>query len=99
MYYLSDMANLPAKTRRAALEVLSRATLASITERLNLAVDDRRAQVAHVNAIIRSRSVDFGDILRQLPREDLKAICTALGLDTAGRDKDPIIQRILSSAA
>jgi hypothetical protein len=97
MYYLF-MANLPAKTRRAALEVLSRKTLASITEALNLAVEDRRAQAAHVNAIVRSRSLDFGEILRRLPRDDLKAICMALGLDTAGRDKGLIIERILGSA-
>jgi len=89
------MPELPAKTRRAALEVLSRDTLADITTSLNLAVEDRRAQAAHVDAIMRSRTVDFGELLRRLSRDDLKAICTALGLDTSGKEKEPIIQRIL----
>jgi type I restriction enzyme M protein len=82
------MPDIPAKTRRAALEVLSRDVLATITANLNLTVEDRRAQTAHVEAIMRSRSVDFGDVLRQLSRDDLKAICAALGLDTSGKEKE-----------
>jgi adenine-specific DNA-methyltransferase len=88
------MPNLPAKTHRTALEALSRDALASLTTRLNLAVEDRRAQASHVDAIMRSRSVDFGDLLRQLSRDELKAICSALRLETSGRDKESIVQRI-----
>jgi adenine-specific DNA-methyltransferase len=87
---------LPLKLRRAALEVLSRDRLASITDKHNLAVKDRRAQAAHIDAIVRARSLDFADVLRLLQRDELKAMCESLGLDTSGKEKDPIIDRILT---
>ncbi len=80
-----------------ALEVLSRDTLAAITRKLNLTVDDGRTQVAHIGAIVRSRTVAFGDVLRQVSRDELKAICGELGLDDSGREKESIIQRILAT--
>jgi adenine-specific DNA-methyltransferase len=87
---------VPPRLRRAALEVLTRDRLASITEKYNLTVEDRRAQAAHIDAIVRSRSLDFGDVLRLLQRDELKAMCEALGLDTSGKEKDPLIERILA---
>jgi hypothetical protein len=73
------MPDLPSKIRRAALEALSRGTLAAITAQYNLAVEDRRAHAAQVDAIMRSRSIEFGDVLRKLSRDDLKTICAAVG--------------------
>src|SRR6267378_3420106 len=93
------MPDLLPKTSRAALEVLPRDRLAAIADRFNLTVEDRRSHAAHVDAIIRARSVDFADLLRLLSRDDLKAICEALDLDTAGKEKEPIIQRILGVGA
>ena len=90
------MPDLPPKTRRKALDALSRDTLATITKKLDLVVADGRAQGAHVDAIVRSRTVDFGDVLRQVSRDELKAICGELGLDDSGRDKESIIRRILA---
>jgi molecular chaperone DnaK (HSP70) len=49
------MPGLSATMRRKALEALSRDTLASITAELRLAVEDRRAQGAQVDAVVRSR--------------------------------------------
>jgi type I restriction enzyme M protein len=89
--------DLPAKARRKALEAVSRDTLASLTAQLDLAVVDRRSHTAHVDAIVRSRGVDFADVLRQLSRDELKAICAALGLDTSGKEKEPLVQRILGA--
>jgi hypothetical protein len=40
-----------AKTRRTALEALSRDALAKLTERFDLAVKDRRSAAAHVDAL------------------------------------------------
>jgi len=85
------MSDLSPKTRRAALGVVSRNHLAAITDGLNLAVEDRRSHAAHVDAIVRARSVDFADVLRLLSREELKAICEKLGLETSGKEKDAII--------
>ncbi len=86
---------LPSKTRRAALDVLSRDRLAAITTKFDLTVEDRRAQAAHVDAIVKARSLDFGEVLRQLSRDELKAMCEALGLDSSGKEKEAIVQRIL----
>jgi type I restriction enzyme M protein len=89
--------SLPPKVRRTALQVLSRTRLAAITEQFNLPVKDRRAAAAYVNAIIRARSIDFGEVLRLFQRDELKASCVALALDPAGREKETIVQRILAA--
>ncbi len=86
---------MPAKTRRAALQVLTRDRLAEIAAAFDVAVRDRRAHAAHVDAIVGARAIDFGDLLRTLKRDELKAICVALGLDDSGREKDALVQRIL----
>ena len=86
----------PPRVRRAALEALGRDTLAKLTEKFDLAVQDRRSAAAHVDALMRSRTVEFADILGALQRDDLKAICEALGLDTSGREKELLVKRILA---
>ena len=93
---MSAMPDLPAKARRAALEALGRDTLAKLTEKFDLAVQDRRAAAAHVEALMRSRAVEFADLLSALQRDDLKAICGALGLDPSGREKEVLVLRILA---
>jgi hypothetical protein len=32
-----------------------------------------------------------------LPRDELKVVCEALGLDTSGKEKEAIVQRILAA--
>jgi type I restriction enzyme M protein len=91
------MSDLPKKLRRKALEALSRDTLAAITGKLDLTVEDRRAQAAHVEAILKAKAVSFGDVLRLLSRDDLKAVCAALGLEPSGKEKDLIVQRVLAA--
>jgi type I restriction enzyme M protein len=91
------MPDLPPKMRRAALEALGRDCLAAITEKLALTVADRRAHAAHVDAVVRARSLEFREVLRLLSRDDLKAICSALGLDASGKEKERIIERILAA--
>ncbi len=87
---------LPAKVRRAALEALSRDRLGEITARFDLTVQDRRAVAAHIDAIIRARSLDFGEVLRLLSRDELKAMCRAVGLHDEGK-KEAIFQRMLTA--
>jgi type I restriction enzyme M protein len=89
--------DLPTKTRRAALEALGRDRLSAITEKLDLTVADRRAHAAHVDAVVRARSLEFREVLRLLSRDDLKAICSALGLDASSKEKASIIERILAA--
>ncbi len=89
------MPDLPAKVRRAALEALGRDSLANITAKFNVAVQDRRAAAAHVDALMRSRTVEFPALLGELQRDDLKAICEALGIEPSGREKSVLVNRIL----
>jgi predicted nucleotide-binding protein len=92
----SETFRLPAQVRRRALQALSRERLSQVTEYYGLSVDDRRVHEQHIGAIVRSRSIDFVEILEVLSRDELKAICVALGLDESGREKDVLIERILS---
>ncbi len=91
------MPDLSPKLRRKALEALSRDALAVVSTKLDLVVEDRRAQVAHVEAILEAKGPKFGDVLRLLSRDDLKDICEVLGLDTSGKEKEPIVRRILAA--
>ena len=92
---MRTMPDLPAKVRRAALEALGRDSLANLTTKFDLAVQDRRAAAAHVDALMRSRTVEFAALLGELQRDELKAICEALGLDPSGREKEVLVKRIL----
>jgi adenine-specific DNA-methyltransferase len=83
--------------RQAALEALTRDELAAVTSALELEVPDRRAKGAHLEAMVKAEPSAFGDALRQLSREALKRICEALGLDTSGREKEVIVDRILAA--
>ncbi len=91
------MTHPSSKLRRRALTALTRASLAAVTTKLNLAVADRRSQEAHAEAILGAKGVPFGDVLRPLSRDDLKVICRALGVDDSGKEKEPIVQRILAA--
>jgi hypothetical protein len=55
---------VPPKVRRAALQLLSRDRLKEIADRFDLAVEDRRSADSYVDAIVRARAVEFGDVLR-----------------------------------
>jgi hypothetical protein len=96
---MSTDARLSPKTRRTVLEQLSRERLAELAERFALDVPDRRSIDAHIDAIVRKRSLDFGKLLDALQRDELKAACEALGLEARGREKAPLVQCILGRAA
>jgi predicted nucleotide-binding protein len=95
----NDAKRLPPAYRRKALGQLSKSRLSEITEHFELDVGDRRVVDNHINALVRSRLVEFNQILEMLNREELKLICKALGLDPGGREIAPLIERILSGAA
>ena len=86
---------LSARQRRLALEALSRERLSQITEHYDLNVADRRVAASHVDAIVRAKRVDFAEVLGLLGRDELKAVCEALGLDTSGREKQTLLDRVL----
>src|SRR3954470_9639590 len=92
---MPERIELSARQRRSALEALSREQLARITEHVELEVTDRRSAASHVDAIVRAKRVDFAEVLGLLGRDELKAVCAALGLDTSGREKQTLLDRVL----
>jgi hypothetical protein len=88
---------LPPRDRRIILEQLPRDRLAELTAKLALEVQDRRSTDSHVDAIVRKRSLDFARVLNDLRRDELQAACEALGLDSGGREKETLIERILGT--
>src|SRR5579885_588027 len=88
-------ARLSPRDRRTVLQQLSRDRLGELTARLELDVTDRRSIDAHVDAIVRKRSLAFRTVLEALRREELQAACAVLGLDTSGREKAVLVGRIL----
>jgi hypothetical protein len=86
---------LSPRDRRAVLERLSRDRLGELTTRFELDVADRRSTDAHIDAIVRKRSLDFRRVLEVLRREELQAACEALDLDPGGREKATLVTRIL----
>ncbi|MFN7134364.1 MAG: type I restriction-modification system subunit M N-terminal domain-containing protein, partial [Myxococcales bacterium] len=80
--------------RRAALEQLGRDRLLHLTDHFGLEVHDRRVLENHIQAVLAS-DVDFAKLLGLLKREELQAICDALGVDRSGREKSLLVDRIL----
>lgn len=46
------------------------------------------------DALVRSRNLDFGELLTRLSRDELKTICDEFWLASDGREKQPLIERI-----
>src|SRR5881394_1313988 len=88
-------ARLSPRDRRTILQQLSRDRLAELTTRFELDVDDRRSTDSHIDAIVRKRSLGFRRVLEVLRREELQAACEALRLDSGGREKAKLVERIL----
>jgi hypothetical protein len=96
---MSSETRLSPKERRVVLAQLSRDRLAELTTRFELEVADRRSTDAHIDAIVRKRSLNFRQLLETLHREELQAACEALGLDAGGREKAKLVGRILGDEA
>jgi type I restriction enzyme M protein len=81
--------------KRQVLEHLHRNELLAIVEEHGLAVEDRRVAKQAVDAIATSRKVDLAGALSALPRDRLKELCRKLDLDDAGKEKAPLVDRLL----
>lgn len=85
--------------QRSALEVLTKARLVEVADALGLGVPGRWLKADLVDAIASSTRAPFPLILELLSRNELKAICRAVGIDDSGRAKAVIATRILSRGA
>lgn len=80
--------------KRDILEQLTRDELLQLADRYGVEPPDRRAKAGVVEALVRSRRLDLAIGLAALPRERLKDICRATGIDDAGKEKASIAIRI-----
>ena len=84
-------------TKRDLLAQLTRDELLAILEHFELAAD-RRSPAAMLEAIASSKKAKLGPVLEGYARDRLKELCTALGLDSSGREKAPLVERLLGKA-
>ena len=82
-------------TKRDVLAHLTRDELLAVVDRFELAAPDRRAKEGLVEAVAASKKATLGEILPGYARDRLKELCRALGLDDGGKEKAPIVERIL----
>ena len=82
-------------SKRQVLDLLTRDELLSVVDRFELSPPDRRAKDGILETIASSKKATLGELLPELPRDRLKELCTALGLDETGRDKATLFARIL----
>ncbi len=78
-----------------ALAALTKNRLRGLANALDLAAPARARKAELIEALARSRA--FQRTLELLSRNELKAVCRALGLDDSGREKAKIINRICRS--
>ena len=85
-------------SKRAVLETLSVKRLGGLCDAFSI----ERARTARkddlVETLHRARSAPLETILGKLSRDELKAVCRALGLDDGGVAREPIVARILGRA-
>ncbi len=89
------MAAMPAVDQRTALATLSKSRLLQVAAALGLGLPGRLLKSELVDAIAASTRAPFPDILDQLLRDELKAICRAADIDDSGPTKAGIADRIL----
>ena len=82
-------------TKRAILEHLSRQELQAIADDTELEVRDRRVREDLIETAASSRKVVLEEFLAGYSRERLKELCRAVGLDDGGKEKAPIVARLL----
>ena len=86
-------------TKRAILDQLTAKELRAAVDGHELHVDDRRVKAQLVDALVGSRKVGLAEVLPELSRNRLKALCRVFGLDDSGRKKADIVARLVGAGA
>ena len=81
--------------KHAILAELTRDELRANVDYYELEVSDRRVKAQLVDALARSRKACIDDVLLDLSRARLKALCRAFDLDDVGRRKADLVARLL----
>ncbi|MBI4699892.1 MAG: hypothetical protein HY744_01790 [Deltaproteobacteria bacterium] len=82
--------------KRRALQALTKADLLELARQLELDAVARMTVDEVRGVVARSRRATLDKILPLLSRDGLKAVCAELGLATEGRERQPIVERILA---
>ena len=85
--------------KRDILSLLTRDELLENLDYYELEVDDRRIKDSLVEAIGTSRTASLDEILEDLPRDRLKAVCRELDLDDGGREIVTLVDRLMGREA
>jgi type I restriction enzyme M protein len=85
--------------KRDVLDLLSRDELLDLADHFEVDVTDRRVKSQLVDALAASRRASLGEMLLTLSRDCLKDLCETFGLDTGGREKAVLVERILSAGS
>ena len=86
---------MPQPDKRSALHVLTKARLRELVDAFELKLAAAESKDAHVELLARSKKATLPKLLELLQRDELKDICRAHGLADGGREKAPIIARLL----
>jgi type I restriction enzyme M protein len=81
------------------LPLLTRDELLLLARRLDIDVDSRAHKHALVGALVGAKPAAVRAALPDLSRERLKELCRKLGLDDSGREKAPIVARLVNGSA
>lgn len=84
--------------KREALSVLTIKRLGGLCDDFKVVRAGVRSKEAFVDLLARSKRASYAKILASLRRDELKAICRAVGLDDSGKAKAEIAARILGTA-
>lgn len=83
--------------KRRILQALTKPELLAIADTYGLQVEDRRVRDQLIDAAAAARTIDLGAMLGDMSRDRLKELCREVGLDDSGKEKAPIIERLMGS--
>ncbi len=86
-------------TKRQMLDALSVATLRDVASNMDLALDGARRKDELIDVVARSRRASIEAILPCLSMDDLRQLCSHVGLSRPGRSKEAAIAALLGYRA
>jgi hypothetical protein len=86
---------MPHPNKRAALDILTVKRLGGLCDTFELERPGSARKDDLIELLAHSKRASFEALLAELKRDELKEICRAHNLDDTGKEKEPIIARIL----
>jgi type I restriction enzyme M protein len=90
---------MPHPNKRAVLGILTVKRLGGLCDTFELERPGSARKDDLIELLAASKRASFEALLAELRRDELKEICRAHGLDDGGKEKEPIIARILGRAS